>query len=196
MRQKQSGFDLLVVVVIAVGLFGFWRLWLHEPAIAAEDRLLEWIQVIFLASAALVSLARMIAGPLSERVFPFGFLFLVFLSALLREVDVEDLPLPDVLVLLGSGPGRNIMMAIAWIVYLFLLLRRPSRLPELAHGFLTSRLGIYFTTGVLCYLATIPFDKKMLGLSRGGHLFAEEALEVAGTLLLFLATLWRGRVRG
>lgn len=193
MKPKQLRLEGLVVVLISVGLFGIWHLWLMEPAIAEENRLLELGQVIFLAGAALVCFIRMTAGEMTKRLFPFGFLFLFFLTFLLREVDVEDFPLPDIVVLLGSGPGRDILLAAAWIVYLFLLVRRPVRLPEIWYGFLTSRLGIYFTAGIFCYLAAMPFDKNMLDLSQSALLFGEEGLELTGTFLLFLATFWKGK---
>lgn len=196
MKSQSWRLEALVAGVILVVFFGIWRLWLLEPGIAEENRLLEWGQVIFLACAAVVCLIRMAVGAAAKRFFPFGFLFLTFLTFLLREVDVEDFPLPDIVVLLGSGQGRNILLGAAWIVYLVLLLSRPLRLPATAYRFLTSRVGTYFTAGILCYLAAMPFDKNMLDLSQSALLFGEEALELAGTFLLFLASLWKGKSRG
>lgn len=196
MKSGKWGLEALVAAVILVGFFVIRHLWLLEPGIAEENRLLEQGQVIFLAGAAVVCLIRMAVGAAAKRFFPFGFLFLFFLTFLLREVDVEDFPLPDIVILLGSGTGRDIVLGAAWIIYLFLLVRRPLRLPATAHRFLTSRVGAYFTAGILFYLAAMPFDKNMLDLSQNALLFGEESLELAGTFLLFLASLWKGKSRG
>ncbi|MFP3983644.1 MAG: hypothetical protein ACLFV2_08150 [Desulfurivibrionaceae bacterium] len=196
MKSGQWRSEALVAAVILAGFFGIWRLWLLDPGLAEENRLLEWGQVIFLVCAAVVCLIRMAAGAATKRFFPFGFLFLFFINFVLREVDVEDFPLPDIVVLLGSGTGRNILLAVAWIAYLFLLIRRPLRLPATVHRFLTSRVGTYFTAGIICYLAAMPFDKSMIDLNQSALLFGEETLELAGTFLFFLATFWKGKSQG
>lgn len=196
MKSRLWRVEALVAGVILIGFFGLRHLWLLAPGIAEENRLLEWGQVLFLAGGAVVCLIRMAAGAATKRFFTFGFLFLTFLTFILRELDVEDFSLPDIVILLGSGPGRDILLGGGWIIYLFLLVRRPLRIPATAHGFLTSRVGAYFTAGILCYLAATPFDKGMLDLSPNALLFGEEYLELAGTFLLFLAFLWTRKSRG
>ncbi len=195
MKLKRTGYNLLVMGVITGGLSGLWYLWLYNPAIADENHLLEWTQVFFLSAAMLVCLIRMGGEDKGEKTFPFGFLFLVFLSAILREVDVEDFPLPDPVILMGSGMGRDIMLTVAWLVYLFFLLRNYHRLPGISIQYLNSHAGRYFMAGTFCYLATISFDKNMLTLGPSISFFGEEALEVVATFLLFLSTLRRETLR-
>ncbi len=191
MTLRNSLLDIVIALSAAGVFFFLWRLGQISPDIAQEDSLLEWSQAVILFSAVLVLLVRLAICRPGDRFFPFFFLLLTYITVLLREMDVEDYPLPDLLVFLGSGVGRDILLSAIWIAYLFLLFRKSSKVVVFARSFLRSRTGAYFIAGVVLYLAGLPFDKHFFPLSREADLLLEECFESLGTTFLFLATLWK-----
>ena len=77
----------------------------NKTSIYAENGLLENIQVITIA---------IVYQKRTDKLILLFFSFLC-LSFALREVDVEDLSIPSVLKYIGSGIGRNVLLAAGFV---------------------------------------------------------------------------------
>lgn len=172
-------------------VFLLYFLWQVHPDITGEDRLMENLQALSLFGSmalALVSLA------LFRRGFPpyvGGGLAVFFLSLLLRELDVEKLDLPAVVIALGSGPGKSLLLVLLWAAVLIAVVRNARRLMQDARDCLRSPLGYYLLGGAFFYLASEIFDKKMVPLAKPLSVFCEEMVECLATLCFVLgAAAW------
>ncbi len=160
-------------------------LWLGNPDIAEENRLMENLQALFL----LGGLACALCSALNRK-SPFPawipwMLALFFLTLFLREIDLDRLDLPGWLISLGSGKGRNLMLGLGWLAGIGLLLRRRSILwPEILR-YLHTPAFVLFVLGACCYVLSIPFDKRLFFSDRAINRFLEELTENFATWLLF-----------
>jgi len=173
-----------LVTAVAIGLallYGAFLLWRSHPEIALENQFLENLQASFLL-VAMVAVALTVRR--TEQVPPYlPLAFSVFfLTLLLREVDLEKLELPGLLVALGSGRGKYLLLGLFWAVVFCLVFRHRHRLAGDIATFFRSPLAGHLIAGTLLYLAADLFDKKIIPLDRALSLFAEEVLEALGTL--------------
>jgi hypothetical protein len=159
-------------------------------AIFEEGAVVEILQSVMLAGAALLCLGqwRRESRRISRSVpVLFG---LVFVTIFLREVDVEDLAVPQIFIFLGSGSGRNAWLGTAWAAYgWFALSRWPVWLPQMRHLLQRSAPGWAFLAGCACYLAGFPFDKEWLPIGAGPNLVVEELLEAVGCSFFLVSAL-------
>lgn len=81
---------------------------LDDPSVYAENNLLESTQALTLALA-LVFLVPVFDSVRNDRLIAV-FMSLLSLGFILRELDVEQFDLPNILILLGSGKGRNLLL--------------------------------------------------------------------------------------
>lgn len=166
-------FDILVsYLVIGQGM----------TALHNENGLLENIQVVLLALSIAVFGLQLYLKKNSHCVFALAgsFLCLVFI---LRELDVEKLDVPQVIILLGSGLGRNVLMAGLGIsLFVYAVIKFRSILKFLPQFFFeTSSLTIL--VGLLFLVSGGVFDKGAVDLTY--YQFFEEVLEVTGYYLMF-----------
>lgn len=154
--------------------------------VAQENGILENTQVALLLMTALVFAVKSVAVVRRVRfILWMGAWFC--LSIILRELDVEDLAVPQWVVWVGSGMGRNLIMGIGWIVLGVVAIKSY---PELKGSFgmiARSRTAILvFFAGILLLLGSI-FDHESVMIERGK--LVEEALETLGYFLLLPAAL-------
>lgn len=187
--SRQNIFLLIGLVLVghAVSLYPLWR---ENPAHALEDGLMENLQVLELMAVIGLSAAGLVMDAHRHGRWPLWLACLAGVTVLLREVDVERLDLPQVLILLGSGGGRNLLIGLAWVLTLTQLWRRRDRAWPQLMAALRSPACLLAMAGVTCYVLGWPFDKGLLPLDKGHHLFVEELLESCATFLLALAALW------
>ncbi|MFA5516846.1 MAG: hypothetical protein WDA20_11225 [Desulfuromonadales bacterium] len=173
-----------LVALAAALLSGLGLFWAagSMPQIAEENALLESSQALCLGASALV--AAILALKDRPHRFIWAFYLLFSLSMFLREVDVEDFGLPTLLIVLGSGLGRNILLAVCWLGLLAWFLRDPRARSTGLLRFLWPWYGIIFCAGCLFYAAGLPFDKQCFPLQKQASRLMEELLEFAGALLL------------
>ncbi len=80
----------------------------------AENNLLENIQVTLLALTTIAFLTHLLHTGIYHHLFALcGALFCF--SSILRELDVETFAIPEILILLGSGTGKHIMLVSLWL---------------------------------------------------------------------------------
>lgn len=91
----------------------------HEQ-IHGENSLLENLQVLLLATGAFLYL-WLSGKALTSARFLYLALALLSFSFILRELDLEQLPVPGFIQLLGSGMVRNILLAVTAVPLSFLI---------------------------------------------------------------------------
>lgn len=84
-----------------------------STALAQENGVLENAQVVFLFVSGIIFFFQSFSAGRLTRLLLWmaGWLCLSFI---LRELDVDKLPVPSWVVLIGSGMGRNLIMAAGW----------------------------------------------------------------------------------
>lgn len=174
-----SGF-FLINAALAYAIIFFEHHHVH-----AENHAMENVQALVLAAGVLAHLYFFDAQKANG--FFHGILSLLCFSFLLRELDVEDFPLPLLLIHLGSGVGRNILLLALWSSLAY---RGAGRIVDgsftveaLARRFFSPYFGLVF----LLLGASAAFDQQLLGASHP-RLF-EELLEVNAYLCLVVPAL-------
>ncbi len=174
-----------------------------------EDGIVELAQSWLLVAAVLLCLIQIIREKRRMTRNLLVLFALVFTSVLLREVDVEDFAWPRIFILLGSGPGRDILLGLCWLAYgWFALSRHRLWVPQMYHFLSRTSAGWAVMAGCICYASGLPFDKEWLPLGPGVNLMFEESLELAGCAFFLISAIllvrfgapqlgaggaWRGR---
>lgn len=152
-----------------------------DSAVADENGLLENTQVALLS---LSGIAFAVKSFNMERDFRLllwmGAWFC--LSFILRELDVEDFAVPQWVVLIGSGTGRNLIMGAGWIVLGVLGIKS---LPGLKGSFgyiARSRTALFmYAAGAMLLLGALSEE-----ISGKEGMIWEETAETIGYFLLLL----------
>ena len=149
-----------------------------------ENELIENLQALLLLSSCAVFLFSLPGTAGAERMILLaGALF--FLSLFLREVDVEKLRVPDIIILVGSGHGRNIILLSLWLIIFAYMLQRLHDSVNLLWALLFSRAGALYLAGGLF----LVLGEVLESLSRSFR-FQEEMSEVIGDYIIFIAVLY------
>lgn len=112
---------LVIVAFLASFIGGLSLLWLHEPGIARENGLMENLQAAALGGGMLICFIALLSPKQRDKQFIVTSLVLVLHVFFLRELDVEDLA--GVLIALGSGAKRDLLLACAALVMLAVFIR-------------------------------------------------------------------------
>lgn len=186
-----SANNRLIYAVLAIFFFTFaWLAYsvfvLNQSVIYAENGVLENLQVLTLVFCFLAFLFPLKDSDRQGRLLFCWFSFLC-LSFILREVDVEDLDVPTALIAIGSGTGRNLMLAVGFIGMGVYGLFNLAYYKQVARSFVISKAGLlFFIAGVLLYIGGY-FEN--LGFIHH-HVFWEEAIELSGYTALLLSALF------
>ncbi|RKX40781.1 MAG: hypothetical protein DRP64_12165 [Verrucomicrobia bacterium] len=158
----------------------------EADVVAQENGILENTQVAFLLLSALILVVQSFAVARNVRcILWMGAWFC--LSCILRELDVEDLAVPQWVVWAGSGMGRNLIMGAGWITLGVLAIKSYPELKGSFGRIARSRTAILvFIAGTMLLLGSL-FDHESVMIERGKLL--EEAFETIGYFLLLLAAL-------
>lgn len=172
------GFLLLLANVC----IGFAAVVLHYDTLQCEDGPLENTQALFLAVTAL-SYLYLLCARTDEGIAHAGIGLLCF-SFLLRELDLELLPVPVLLQTLGSGQGKRILLAALWLslaLYALFHWRHTQRL--LRRYLAADALLVYGSASALLMLSFL-LDRKYLLPTHA--VLIEELAETTAYLLLLL----------
>lgn len=175
----------MLALVLIVGVI-FWSLfsgvWLENSSVFKENGLLENTQAFTLTITLLFFLVPTFNRFRSDRLLGVFFSFLT-LGFILRELDIETFDLPNVFILLGSGQGRNLLLAVGILSTIGFALFKFRYYLDLSICFLKSRTGfaaigagIFLVVGDIFENVQIPFS-----------VLYEESLELMGYSLLLLA---------
>ena len=162
-----------LVIVASISIFAFGNSdWAYS-----ESGCFEVAQDIILCFALIVFvLASLMRGNRQEKLITVFFAILTY-TFILRELDFEKMGLPDWLVFLFHGKGRNISIAIAFIIVGILALRDYKNYIAKSIEFMLSKRGaLMIIAGVLLLVGGL-FDKMD---KLPNNEFFEEVFELSG----------------
>ncbi|MGP3789680.1 hypothetical protein [Pseudomonas sp. B392_1p] len=151
-----------------------------------ENGPIETLQAGLLAMASFVYLMAAFYGKRPDR------LVLLFCSLLcygffLRELDVEDFNLPDIVIFIGAGIGRNVSLLLALLVIcVYAGLSGFSRHYKAGIQFARSRGGALLVAGGVFMLLGDVFEKTS---ALEHYVLFEEIAELLGYTLILLSAL-------
>lgn len=114
--------------------------------IVKEDHELENYQVILLFISGAVYLQTLFYAQKGQKLFPAAGALLCF-SFILRELDVEKFDLPEIIILLGHGIGRNILLIGLWLLLAVLFVRNSKHYLGIAVNLLMTRSALLMVAG-------------------------------------------------
>ena len=170
-------FILGVIVWSFYGVIG-----LNDLDIFDENNLLENTQAIVLMFVFFLFLRPLFDPLRGDRLIAVFFAILT-LAFLLRELDIEKFDLPKILILLGSGNGRNILLASGFLSTLGFALFKFRYYLDLARCFLRNRTGFVTLIAGLFLIVGDMFEK----IDVPYHVLYEESLELLGYAFLLSA---------
>lgn len=182
---------MLVVVIVALNAaFAYGSIYLGDASIYDENGLMENLQVVFLALAccAYAYHATKLHG--RHRLLA-AFLALLMFAFVFRELDVDKMAVPQLLIFLLAEQGRALYFT-PLVLMFALLLKDIGHYWRFLGGYLSSPTLVYFLIGaVLLIVFSTAFDKKWIG---GAYTYyGEEAVELAATVWFFVSGLCAGR---
>lgn len=138
---------LFVAYVLVMG-FNYVATIAGKPFIVYENELVENFQGLMLFVSMMIFAVYLLRCDQSLQVIVYcGFLF--FLTFLLRELDVESFKIPKLIIILGSGHGRNIFLLSLWLIALAYLLEHARQNMKIVRQLFHSRSGSYYVIGGL-----------------------------------------------
>lgn len=174
---------ILLMLNLLVWLAAGW----NDPLISAENGWLESFQAISLSAGAVIFAAAVYRAENGYSRLLYAGLTLFYVNFLLREINVRNLPLPTWAIYFLGGAGRNWALAILWAILFVLFLFRRREMTRLIFSWLRTAPGVFLISAGAFYLAGLPFDKKIFGLSVERHELFEEILEAQAALLMLIA---------
>lgn len=181
--QTSVAFSALIVT----DLFFYYQVEIIKNlSVFKENQLLENLQGILLFIAGLTYAQAILHVQKPYRLLPMGGALLC-LSFLLRELDVEKFDLPQWIILLGSGYGRNIMLVSLWLLVVGLLVKNYKHWLPVALDLLFSRTGIFAILGGLLLILGSLFDDEVFDVKM--YQFYEELSEMNGYYFILLSAL-------
>jgi hypothetical protein len=179
----------LLLFVIGICCFdmlaGYLVIGLDMSHLSDENGVFENIQVLLLTLTIAAFGLQLYLKKNLHHIFPLAgsFLCLVFI---LRELDVEKLDVPQIFILLGSGSGRDIFMAVLGVSLLIYAIINFHSIRKFLPQFFFEPASLTILVGLLFLVSGGLFDK---GIVETMHdLFFEEILEVTGYYLMFTGT--------
>jgi len=161
--QTFNGLQLAAISLLLAGinaLFAYDVLLFDHHEVHGENALLENLQALFLTLATalfLVPTASNIANKCLNKAFA-----LLCFSFLLRELDLEHLGLPALLVQLGTGTGRTLLLAALWALVLYGFVRNVTHKPYFLRQLLRSyKFAVMAVVLVLLAISAV-MDKELL----------------------------------
>ena len=184
---------ILLIIIFALGLLAngllyFFAVQNNVEWLYSENALMENVQAIVALIAAMVGLITCIRyqGLTSAAAFACAVLGW---SIFLREVDVERLHynIPQALVWLGHGIGRNSMLLILWIGVFWQIKKQFASIKQNFRSLVFSPSGKLLLISFGLLILSDLFEKHILGGLH--HVFYEELMELDAFLLFLLAAL-------
>lgn len=155
---------------------------LNNTSIYVENGILENIQVFTITVAGLLLFLPVINQKRTDKLVLLFFAFLC-LSFVLREVDVEDLSIPDVLKSVGSGAGRNVILAAGFITIFSFAMFNVTHYKNVVRSFFASQKGAWILmAGILICFGEVFESMKYVP----HHVLLEELSELSGYVLILL----------
>ena len=179
----------IYILVIFTGLFFLfgYQVYMHnQTSLYAENGILENIQALVLMISCIIFILPVIYQKREDKFILLFFSLLCF-SFFLREVDVEDFNLPSILIFIGSGIGRNIMLTVGFLALFMNFYKNRESYKKLIRVFSFSNEGLLILQSAVFLFIGRYFETKIL---MPHHVFLEEIFELFGFLSLLFAALF------
>lgn len=186
---EQLTHKFFIFVIVLLLCFFAWSCYMvftiENAAVYKENGIIENIQVLILCITFFIFLAPPFYQKRNDKLISLFFSLLI-VNFILRELDVEKFDIPKVLILIGSGVGRKVLLAIGFVSILLYAAFDIKHYLHLSLKLLQSR------TGILILIA--PIFLFMGGFFEDAqfphHEYFEEMSELIGyVFLLFAATI-------
>ncbi|MFT4863626.1 MAG: hypothetical protein ACI95C_002860 [Pseudohongiellaceae bacterium] len=166
----------------ATGCLAYVAVMFQFQSIDSENSILENSQVVFLAAAAL---GYFLIPPLQQdtRLINIA-ISLLCVSFALRELDVEYFNIPDFFIVLGSGTGKKILLAVLWLALIVYSFAAISNKVVFIKQFVGSPIFAILTVAFLLLLAGGAMDKNIFDISHARLL--EELAETNAYFIIAL----------
>lgn len=157
----------------------------QNAAFHAENATLENAQVLFLIIS---TLGFLVVLPLHHPVKPIHLaISLLCFSFILRELDVEDLDVFQIVKAFGSGQGRVFLLASLWSLLATYIFWTVENKTDYLKIFFSSQLFYVLLIAFLLLSIGAVFDKKVFDISQ--HRLFEELAETNAYVLISLPIL-------
>lgn len=156
---------------------------LGSSKVYAENGLLENLQAVLLVSACMIFISAIIRGQRSDKLILFACALLCY-GFFLRELDVQKLDVPALLILLGSGIGRNLTLLLATLLVLVMAGRNARHYGRAIRAYLRLPLFWLFVAAAVVLYSGDYFETAD---ALQHHEFFEEGLELLAYGLILLA---------
>jgi hypothetical protein len=151
-----------------------------------EDNFLENLQVLIIFISGFSCSLAMLIVQKGQRILPFiGALF--SFSCITRELDIEKHDFPQLMILLGHGWGRKILLLSLWLSVAFVIIRNHKRYLRIALNLLATRTGLFAITGGLFLILGTLFEEQVFDVKF--YVFYEELAEMNGYYFILLSSL-------
>ena len=190
MQDLKKLIDIRIYITIVTYTIIFFYLsysvyTLNQSSIYDENGILENIQILTLTLSSIIFLLPVITQKRKDKLLLL-FFALLCLAFILRELDVEKLNVPDILIFFGSGIGRNIMISTGFILLTTYAIFNRQYYIELAKKFIMSVEGYLIVLAAILLLSGGYFEHMT---SVQHHVFLEEIFELFGYVLILIVSL-------
>ncbi len=159
--------------------------------LAQENGVLENTQIVLLLLSGLIFVIQSFRVERNYRII-FWMGAWLSPSIIFRELDIEKLAVPQWLIWIGSGTGRNLIMGFGWIALCVLAIKSYSKLKGSFRRIARSRMAILIYSTVIILLLGSLFEHGTIPVEHG--MFWEEISEMMAYFLLLLASVFSGSI--
>jgi hypothetical protein len=178
--------SLLAMVCINVMVY-YWAVNYDMSQLHAENHFLENIQVTLLALTTIAFLTHLLYTGNYHHFFALcGALFCF--SSILRELDVEKFAIPEILILLGSGTGKKVMLVSLWLFLTgYGVFNYQKIKPRCWRDLILENATLVIFSGGCFLILGGLFDRHIIEVHH--YQLYEELLETNGYLLIWVGAI-------
>ena len=179
-------FNLLQIVIVVFLLL--ISLWIFPDINTDENSRLEFLQAIVIGVTMLIyGYSTIKESNLSAKIGSIGFALLMF-SFLLRELDVEEFALPEMMRYLLGKEGKNFTMFLLWGSYLVAYTSYVKNKIEKVKLYIISFEGMLWICALLLLILSQLMDKNIFHMKYPINRYYEEFLELFSYLYILLSS--------
>jgi len=186
----------LMVIIVLLSLLAmvcmniltyYWVINSGMSQLHAENNLLENIQVTLLALTTIAFLTHLFHTGRYHHFFALcGALFCF--TAILRELDVETFAIPEILILLGSGTGKRVMLVSLWLFLIgYIVFNYQKIKPRFWYDLIFEKATLVIILGGCLLIIGDLFDRRIIIVHH--RQFYEELFETNGYLLIWIGAI-------
>jgi len=188
MIENNTRNKLFILVLSLFFIFFCWSFYvvffLNNASFYKENGTLENIQVLLLFATFLIFLLPTLYQKRDDKLI-FGFFSLLIFNFILRELDVEEFAIPKILILIGSGIGRKVILAIGFVSLLLYATFNFKYYTNLSKELLQSKAGALIVISPIFLFLGGFFEEAQFQHNE----YFEEISELIGYILLFFVAL-------